>query len=144
MDPCEAYEDWEDWDGDERFEALKELIQEALEEWGFDSVDVVNTDLDGEPPEYDSGIIYLDTNDDARFGDAQDAMSHAYHEAMHAILDQAGLGGGGLEEELEAGFLGSRAADEALQGCECGEPAESSGGGDAPPFPWRCDLDSGF
>lgn len=140
MDPCDAYENW---DNSDKLATLQELIQDALAEWGFDNVNVVNSDVDGAPAEYDSGIIYLDINDPA-FGDAQDAMSIAYHEAMHAMLDQAGLGGGGFEEELEAGFLGSRAADEALEGCECDEPAESSGGGNAPPFPWRCDLDGGF
>ena len=140
MDPCDAFEGWDDGD---RLEMLQELIADALAEWGFDGVDVVNAPVDGAPGEYDSGIIYLDLDNPA-FEDAQDAMSVAYHEVMHAMLDQAGLGGGGLEEELEAGFLGARAADEALEGCECGEPAESSGDGDAPPYPWRCDLDDGF
>jgi hypothetical protein len=82
--------------------------------------------------------------DNEAFGDAQDAMSVAYHETMHAMLDQAGIDIEGLQEEMEAGFLGSRAADEGLEGCECDETAESPGGGSAPPFPWRCDLDDGF
>lgn len=140
MDPCDAIENW---DSSDHLATLEGLIQDALAAWGFDNVSVVNSDVDGAPAEYDSGTIYLDLSDEA-FDDAQDAMSIAYHETMHAILDQAGLGGGGLAEELEAGFLGARAADEALEGCECGEPAESGGGGSAPPFPWRCDLDGGF
>lgn len=144
MNPCNTSENWESWDNNQRFEALEELIQEALEEWGFDSVEVVNTDLGENPPEYKDGVIYLDLNNKSIFDNSQDAMSVAYHEVMHAMLDQAGLGGGGFEEELEAGFLGSRAADEALEGCACGEPVESDGGGNAPPFPWRCDLDGDF
>jgi hypothetical protein len=140
MDPCEADENWDTGD---RFEMLKELILDALEAWGFDAVDVVNSDVDGAPGEYDSNIIYLDMSDEA-FADAQDGMSIAYHETMHAMLDQAGIDIEGLEEEMEAGFLGSRAADEGLEGCECDEPTESPGGGHTPPFPWRCDLDDGF
>ena len=144
MDACEVYEAWDDADEDERFHMLEELIDQALEEWGFDDVQVVQGDVDGAPAEYDSNIIYLDLSDEA-FSEAQDGMSIAFHEAMHAIADQAGLPGLGLEQELEAGFLGGRAADEALEGCECDEPpAESAGGGDAPPFPWRCDLDGGI
>jgi hypothetical protein len=142
VDPCDAYEGWDDADTD-RFETLKELIEDAMEAWGFDEVDVVQGDIEDAPAEYDSGIIYLDMSDEA-FENAQDAMAIAYHESIHAMLDQAGLGGGGLEEELEAGFLGSRAADEALEGCECTEPVESAPGDDAPPFPFRCDMDGGF
>jgi hypothetical protein len=140
MDPCETYEEWSDID---RFHALEELIHDALEEWGYDDVQVVNSQVDGAPAEYDSNIIYLDMTDPA-FDGAQDGMSIAYHEAIHAILDKTGVDIEGLEEELEAGFLGSRAADEALEGCECDEPVESSGGGDAPPFPFRCDMEGGF
>lgn len=141
MDPCQAYEQW---DGIDRLEALEALIEQALEEWGFDEVDVVDGAVDGAPAEYDDGTITLNMEDEA-FDDPGDAMSIAYHEVMHAILDQAGLGGGGLAEELEAGFLGSRAADEVLEGCICGESVESAPGGpNAPPFPWRCDLDDGF
>ena len=39
------------------------------------------------------------------FDKPEDGMNIAYHEAMHAMLDQAGFGGGGFEEELEAAFL---------------------------------------
>lgn len=140
MDPCEAYEEW---DSTDRFHALEELIDDALAEWGYDDVQVVDAEVDGAPAEYDSNIIYLDMSDEA-YDSPQDAMSIAYHEAIHAILDRTGVDTEGLEEELEAGFLGSRAADEALEGCECDEPVESSGGGDAPPFPFRCDVDDGF
>lgn len=140
MDPCEAHENW---DSSDHLATLDSLIQDALAEWGFDNVSVVNSPVDGAPGEYDSGIIYLDLSNEA-FDDPQDAMSIAYHEAMHAIADQAGLSGTGFDQEWQAGFLGSRAADEALEGCKCGEPAESSGGGNAPPFPWRCDLDDNF
>lgn len=144
MDPCNTYENWENWDNEQRFENLKELIQETLAEWGFDNIEVVNTNLDGDPPEYNSGNIYIDLNDSSRFADPGDAMNFAYHEIMHGMLEQAGLGGGGVEEEFEAGFLGARAADEALDGCACGEPVESDAGGNKPPFPWRCDLDGVF
>ena len=146
MDPCDIYEDWEDID---QFHALESAIEAALEEWGFDGVDYVNGPgpEGGRPAGYDDGTIYLDMGDpdyaDA-WEDPQDALAHAYHEAMHAMLDQAGLSTQDFEEELEAGFLGSRAADEALDGCECSEPVGSSDGDDVPPFPWRCDLDSGF
>lgn len=144
MDACDALEKWDDATADERFHMLEELIHDALEEWGFDDVQVVNAPVDGAAAEYDSNVIYLDMQDEA-FSEAQDGMAHAYHEAMHAMADQAGLETTGLEQELQAGFLGSRAADEALQGCQCDEPpAESAGGGNAPPFPWRCDLASGF
>jgi hypothetical protein len=139
VDPCQVYEEWDDID---RLQALEELIHDALEEWGYDDVQVVEGDVDGAPAEYDSNIIYLDMDDEA-FEDASDAMAIAYHETMHAILDQTGVDIEGLEEELEAGFLGSRAADEALEGCECGEPVESNGGGNAPPFPFRCDMADG-
>lgn len=143
MGPCDTYERWDDID---RFDALRDLVDTALDEWGFDDVEFVDGEgpVGGAPGEYHDGTIYLDMDNPA-FNDPQDGMSIAYHEAMHAMLDQAGLGGGGFEEELEAGFLGSRAADEALEGCQCGEPVTSQpSGGDAPPFPWRCDLDGGF
>jgi hypothetical protein len=140
MDPCEAYENWEDGD---RFEMLKELILDALDVWGFDDVDVVNSDVDGAPAEYDSNIIYLDMDNEA-FGDAQDAMSVAYHETMHAMLDQAGIDIEGLQEEMEAGFLGSRAAGAFGRLVTLAPLEPFVGGGSAPPFPWRCDLDDGF
>ena len=143
MGPCETYEFWGEID---RFEALRDLVSDALNEWGFDDVDFVNGEGPGggAPGEYDDGIIYLDMDNEA-FDDPETGMSIAYHEAMHAMLDQAGLSTFDLEEELEAGYLGARAADEALQGCECSEPVSSQPtGSEAPPFPWRCDLDSGF
>jgi hypothetical protein len=148
MDPCDVYLHWEDEDFDQ-FGALQELVDEALAEWGFDGVDFVNGPgpVGERAAEYDDGTIYLNMDDPDYadvWDDPADSMTHAYHEAMHAMLDQAGLSTGGdlFGEEWEAGFLGSRAADEALEGCQCGEPAES--GGDAPPFPWRCDLDDNF
>ncbi len=75
--------------------------------------------------EYDDGTIYLDPDNEG-FDDRDYAMSVAYHEAMHAMLDQAGLSTGDVNEELEAGFLGSRAADQALEGCWCDEPVSDS------------------
>lgn len=143
MGPCETYEDWDNID---RFEALKDLIETALDEWGFDSVDFENGEgpKAGAPGEYDDDTIYLDLDHEA-FDDPEIGMSIAYHEAMHAMLDQAGLSTFDLEEELEAGFLGSRAADEVLEGCMCNEPVSSQPtDGYAPPYPWRCDLDGIF
>lgn len=146
MDICEAYENWEDWDSSERFAALEALIRDSLTEWGFDGVAVVNEDLEEVYAEYDSNTIYLDfdaEDDDGNriYDDPETAIYLAYHEVFHALLDQAGLGGGGLDEEAHAASFGSSAKNLGLEGCVCSELAESGGGGKALPFPWGCDLD---
>ena len=141
MNSCEAYENWEDWGSSERFAALEALVRDSLTEWGFDEVEVFDMNLEGEPPEYDSGTIYLDIDDEKYFGDPELAMYLMFHEVFHAMLDQAGLGGGGLDEELHAASFGKGALRLGLEGCVCSELAESGGGGKALPFPWGCDLD---
>lgn len=149
MDSCDVYQGWHDA-GFDRFGALEEMLSDALGEWGFDDVTYVNGPgpVGGRPAEYDDGTIYLDMDDPAyadAYAEPEDAMAHAYHEAMHAMFDQAGFSTRDMAEEFEVGFLGSRAADEALDGCTCSEPVSSipkdSG---VPPYPFRCDLDSGF
>lgn len=141
-DPCSVMSNWDNIDqiGD-----LGELINQALDEWGFDPVDVVEGELDGAAGEYDSGIVYLDLSHEL-FDNPEDALSVAYHEAIHAMRDQYGIGGDGLEEELEALFAGGRAADQSTEGCFSIDPIADSFIDDwySPPFPWVCDPSSGF
>jgi hypothetical protein len=154
MNPCDVYSDWDELD---HLGALDGLIQDALSEWGFDSVTVVNGEAPGggAPGEYKDGTIYLDLDNEEWaewFGDPFEAMTIAYHEAIHAMIEQAGfdfdtedLFEANYMEEIFAASLGANAADEALEGCACEEALVSSipvpVNGDAPPFPWVCDLD---
>ena len=154
MNPCDVYSNWDELD---HLSALEGLIQDALGEWGFDSVMVVNGGAPGggAPGEYKDGTIYLDLDNkewDEYFGDPLAAMGIAYHEAIHAMVEQAGFDfdtddplEADLQEEMFSAYLGTKAADEALDGCECKDALVSSIpvpiDGDAPPFPWTCDLD---
>jgi hypothetical protein len=123
-------------------EELGELINQALEGWGFDPVVVVNGDLSDIAGEslagmYENGVITLDQTH-AGFEDPDYALSVAYHEAIHAALEQAGIVFDSIEEEWRAGFAGAAAAQDALEGCTSEDPAADSISreGYAPPYPF--------
>lgn len=142
--PCNIYANWDSID---QVDELGDLINQALEEWGYDQVEIVEGEGPGggAPGEYDDGTIYLDSENED-FDNPQDGISIAYHEAMHAMLDQEGLSTFDIPEEFEAAWLGARAADQALQGCTSDEPVSDSFGDDsyAPPHPWVSDPDTGY
>ena len=137
--PCEVYNEWFDEESEDVVPELGELINQALGSWGFDPVSIVERDLsdEGVAGMYDSGIIYLDPSH-AGFEDPEYALSVAYHEAIHAAFEQGGFDFGNAEEEFRAGFAGSTAAQEALEGCESLDPASDSIYDDnyAPPYPF--------
>jgi hypothetical protein len=136
---CEVYEEWFDEESEDLIEELGELINQALEGWGFDPVEVVSGDLsdEGVAGQYEDGVITLDQSHEA-FGDPDDALSVTYHEAIHAAIEQAGLEFDAVEEELRAGFGGTAAAQGALEGCESTDPAADSvvQEGYVPPYPF--------
>lgn len=152
MDPCKVYEAWDETD---RLPLLDVLIQDTLGEWGFDGVKVVMGEAPGKgaPAEYKDGTIYFDLENEEWaevYNDPFEAMAIAYHETMHAMFEQVDFEFDGIDEfddswqeEVMAGVLGTQTALEALEGCMCQEPTVSSipVEGDAPPFPWVCDMD---
>jgi hypothetical protein len=137
--PCEVYEEWFDAESEDLIEDFGELINQALESWGFDPVDVVSGDLSGEGVGgmYEDGVITIDQGHEV-FDDPDDALSVIYHEAIHAAIDQAGLDFDAIEEEFMAAFLGAAAGQDALEGCESTDPAADSvvKEGYAPPYPF--------
>ena len=137
--PCEVYEEWFDDESEDVIDDLGELINQALESWGFDPVTVIEGDLsdEGVAGMYDSGVIYLDPSHEV-FESPDDTLSVAYHEAMHAAMEQAGFDFDGVEEEFRAAFMGGAAARQALEGCSSSDPAGDSGTSDnyAPPYPF--------
>lgn len=142
-DPCEVYSEWSDLESEDVIPELGELVNQALESWGFDSVDVVQGDLsdDDVAGEYSSGVIYFDPNHEV-FDSPDETLYVAYHEAMHAAFEQAGYefepGLFGGEEERIAYSLGKTATQQALEGCESIDPASDSVYDDnyAPPYPF--------
>lgn len=138
-DPCDVYEELSDAESEDLIDELGELINQALEGWGFDPVDVVNGDLsdEGVAGQYQDGVITLDQAHEV-FENADEALSVAYHEAIHAALEQAGIDFDAVEEELTAAFAGSAAAQNALEGCQSDDPAADSFSkeGYAPPHPF--------
>lgn len=138
-DPCDVYLEWFDNESEDLIEELEELINQALEGWGFDPVEVVNGDLseEGVAGQYENGVITLDQSHEV-FEDPDDALSVAYHEALHAALEQAGLEFDSIEEELRAAFMGTAAAQAALEGCTSEDPAADSISmeGYVPPYPF--------
>lgn len=137
--PCEVYEEWFDEESENLIGEFGDLINQALEAWGFDSVQVVSGDLsdEGVAGQYEDGVITLDQSHEV-FQDPDEALSVVYHEAIHAAIDQAGLDFDGIEEELIAAFGGGAAAQDALEGCESTDPAADSvvKEGYAPPYPF--------
>jgi hypothetical protein len=137
--PCDVYDEWFDEESEDLLDELGDLINQALEGWGFDPVDVVAGDLsaEGVAGQYENGVITLDQEHEA-FGDPDDALSVAYHEAIHAAIEQAGLQFDGVEEELIAAFAGAAAGQGALEGCASTDPAADSVVNDnyVPPYPF--------
>ena len=43
--PCEVYNEWFDEESENVIQELGELINQALEQWGFDPIEVVEGDL---------------------------------------------------------------------------------------------------
>jgi hypothetical protein len=136
--PCEVYEEWFDEESEDLIEEFEDLINQALEGWGFDPVDVISGDLseEGVGGMYEDGTITLDQSHEV-FENPEDALSVIYHEAIHAAMEQAGLDFDAVEEELLAAFGGASAAQDALTGCESDPEADSVVKDDyVPPYPF--------
>jgi hypothetical protein len=95
-------------DAAERLDALKEIINDLLEDWGFDEVDVIQGDLSTAGAEgdaalgswdFDQNTITLDYERTLERDSFDEALDTAIHEATHAARDHAhgqsmGTGGG--------------------------------------------------
>lgn len=89
MDPIELVDSWDDLDRDERADALGEIVNDTLEDWGYDPVETDVDALDGANAHYDDGEVvfdgeYLETDN------PYEAIETAFHEAAHAMNDQDG------------------------------------------------------
>lgn len=94
MSICDAMDGWDDLTPEERFEQMKDWVQEYSREWGMDPPDVVNADAVDDngvsgPSGYDheSNTIYLGPSffsDDGSFSPEQ-VTGEAAHELRHAM-----------------------------------------------------------
>jgi hypothetical protein len=94
FDICRGLDEdvWRAMDAGERFDFLRELIDTALTDWGYDSVDVVaGTPPKGAEMQYDRNRDEV-TIDTTKVGAADytewEAASLAIHETLHAVDDQ--------------------------------------------------------
>jgi len=83
---------WNAMNAGERFDFLRELVDTALTDWGYESVDVVpGTAPPGAEAYYDRNRveIAIDVNQigDSSYGE-WDAASLVIHEVLHAVDDQ--------------------------------------------------------
>lgn len=122
MVDCSVLDDWEDMTQDERVDAMMEVINDALEAWGFDPVNHNETrddSKDGElgPPlgEYDpdSDGVWFDS-DFVDQANAEEALATALHEGIHAAEDQVGFS----IEHSQVYFLGGALAQQLFEGCQ--------------------------
>jgi hypothetical protein len=120
MVDCSILEEWDSMSLDERMDALEEVINDSLESWGFDPVNVDTNNTDNTVPgEYDPNTgIHLNPNSidgsDGFLDGFEEAAAVALHEAVHHLQHE--LGWDSLE--LEAFQLGGEAALEILEGCQ--------------------------
>jgi hypothetical protein len=89
VDACALKAKWGEMDAAERLEALKEIINEMLTEWGYDEVDVEQGHLPGALGNwtYDENTVYLDYEKTLERDDFGEALNTAIHEAAHAARD---------------------------------------------------------
>ena len=140
MGICDILDGWDDAGGNsERFEGLRDFVNELLGSWGFDPPnwsDQTHPDQEG-PGMYDkdTNTIHLDP-DFISDADASDAVNVAIHEGIHAGIDQAGWDDlSAATEEWEAASLGIGVGTDLAEGCE--DPTESGAPSDMPDYPWQ-------
>lgn len=124
----------------ERFEEVANIINEMLESWGFEGVDIV----DYMPPGYeDDPAVYMkdtDTihlNPDIFEGDAMDAINLSLHEGLHASLDQLGMDFENFEEEFAVAGAGLEIGQELID--ECQDKPTDSNVIENIDYPWVCE-----
>jgi hypothetical protein len=79
---------WADWDYGERLDALAALANANLDKYGYDDVDVYNTEVDGEGrAQYSDDEIDLDDSV-LTDPDPEQAIHETDHETVHAMNDQ--------------------------------------------------------
>ena len=141
---CSIIEEWEEMDPEQRFFALEEVIDDLLESWGMDPVEVVNTiddDAIAKWTQEGSNAFTIHINpasidgSDGRLEGAREAISVAAHEVIHIAQLQSGYSYSELESELEAGILGLVAQEEMFENCVS---SLDSIAGDMPSYPFEC------
>ncbi len=137
MGICDVLDGWDTGPTSERFEAVRDFVNDLLESWGFDQPGW----SDQMPPGYeDSAGVYTKDDDtvhlnpDIFFGDATDAVNVGIHEGLHATMDQLGWTDPDVLEELMAAGAGYAVGEDLLEGCE--DPTESGSPSDMPSYPW--------
>ena len=122
MVDCSIIESWEGTSNDDRVEAVMEVINDALEAWGFEPVNHNDDRDDSEdgplgPPlgEYDpdSDGIWFDP-DFIDQADAEEVLNIALHEAVHAAEDRVGFS----IEHVQVYNLGSALSQQLFEGCQ--------------------------
>lgn len=148
MDRCDLYDRWNEMSKQERLDALKELIQDTAEDWGYAPPEVVDGEFDdpgmmGEW-DYDSETVSLGMDN---YDDPDDAVDAAYHELGHMMEDYDGFGDPETEGTLRAPWefetefpthddvdaFGEANAEDHKRKCEAREPFESPGRPPPPP-----------
>lgn len=111
MDPSEVTssqdvrDGWDSWTFDERVEALDQLANETLDQYGYeDDVDVGNGHVSGDyTGEYSDGNITLEPEiiDDP---DPGYAIHETNHETVHAMNDEDGIDDGSYADDDDLDF----------------------------------------
>jgi hypothetical protein len=90
MDPADVVVSWADWSREERLGALSDVVNQTLEENGYDDVDTQDDDI-GYSSNYNPDTNTVSFGDDMLDADdPMDALQSAYHETGHAMRDQDG------------------------------------------------------
>lgn len=112
MDPSEVdssqdvRDGWDSWSYNERVEALDQLANETLDQYGYDDdVDVDTGDTGNYPANYDDGSITLDPGlvEDP---DPSDAIHDTNHETVHGMNDQDGIDDYSYDDDDDFDFEG--------------------------------------
>jgi hypothetical protein len=91
---------WDEWDYDQRLDALGALANAHLEDYGYDDVDVFSEEIDGYDGMTDDSGIYIDP-DVLQSPDADHAIHVTNHETVHVMNSQDGIEDGGSLGDLE-------------------------------------------
>jgi len=146
MGICDAMEGWDDLSPEDRFEQMKDWVQEYAQEWGMNPPDVVNGDAPPGsagtgPAGYDpsSNTIYLGDaffSDDSAFS-AEDVTGEAAHELRHAMQwqyygEDTPYAMPRVPREADAQAFGDAIRDYAKDECDDGQDSapEDAGGDD--------------
>lgn len=143
MDPSEVdssqdiRDGWDSWNYSERVEALNQLANETLDQYGYDDDVVVDTgDTDGAWGNYDDGSITMAPSQ-IEDPNPEEAIDTVNHETVHAMNDQDGIddfraedGDFDFEEgDLEAFDEHGKVEDVARELDHDGFPPYADGGG---------------